>query len=273
MTNAYKHRPLSGKTAFVTGSGRGLGNAIAHKLASQGANIILHDQAFDSPSVFGEAKDLSEAESKFAEHDVDTMQLVGNIGDEKTVQSWVDLVSKRMGAIDILVNAAGGDIGASGKGKPVPNDALHIPIADLQAEVERNLIGTMIVCRSFVPPMTERKRGSIVFISSVGGHFGVSPEVTYATCKAAIIHYARCLALEMREYNVRVNVVSPGPTRSARFMATRKTDPAMMAEEGLKRYGLPQDIANAVAFFASDEASFVNGQVLRVDGGMTLFPG
>ena len=75
------------------------------------------------------------------------------------------------------------------------------------------------------------------------------------------------------EHNVRVNVISPGATRSARFMATRKTDPAMMAEDGLKRYGLPKDIANAVAFFASDEASFVSGQVLRVDGGWALFPG
>lgn len=270
-SNTY--RPLSGKTAFVTGSGRGLGNAIAHKLASQGANIILHDQAFDSPSVFGEAKDVAEAESRFAEYDVDTMHVVGNIGDEKAVVGWADQIGKRMGPIDILINAAGGDIGAAGKGKPVPNDALHIPIADLQAEVERNLIGTMIVCRSFVPPMVERKRGSIVFISSVAAHLGVSPEVTYATCKAAIIHYARCLALEMRDHNVRVNVVSPGATRSARFLATRKTDPNMMSEDGLKRYGLPKDIANAVAFFASDEASFVSGQVLRVDGGWALFPG
>lgn len=125
-SNTY--RPLSGKTAFVTGSGRGLGNAIAHKLASQGANIILHDEAFDSPSVFGEAKDVAEAESRFAEYDVDTMHVVGNIGDEKAVVGWAEQIGKRIGPIDILINAAGGDIGAAGKGKPVPNDALHIPL-------------------------------------------------------------------------------------------------------------------------------------------------
>jgi len=267
------YRPLQGKTAFVTGSGRGLGNAIAHKLALWGANVVLHDQSFESPAVFGEAQNLAEVETKFQAYDVDTMQVSGNIGDEAAVAQMAQQIQQRMGTVDILVNAAGGDIGASGKGKPVPNDALHIPIADLQVEVERNLIGTMLVCRAIVPKMVERKSGSIVFIASAAAHLGVSPEVTYATCKAAIVHYARCLALEMREHDIRVNVVSPGPTRSARFMATRKTDEKMMGDAGLKRYGLPQDIANAVAFFATDEAAFISGQVLRVDGGMTLFPG
>ena len=93
------YRSLNGKTAFISGSGRGLGNAIAHKLASQGANIILHDQTFDSPSVFGEAKDLNEAESRFAEYDVDTMHVIGNIGDETTVQSWAGQIGARMGPI------------------------------------------------------------------------------------------------------------------------------------------------------------------------------
>ena len=257
----------------MTGSGRGLGNAIAHKLALWGANVVLHDQSFESPAVFGEAQNLAEVETQFQTYDVDTMHVTGNIGNEAAVAEMAQQIEQRMGVVDILVNAAGGDIGASGKGKPVPNDALHIPIADLQVEVERNLIGTMLVCRAIVPKMAERNSGSIIFIASGAAHLGVSPEVTYATCKAAIVHYARCLALEMREHDVRVNVVSPGPTRSARFMATRKTDEKMMGDTGLQRYGLPQDIANAVAFFATDEAAFISGQVLRVDGGSLLFAG
>ncbi len=267
MTN----RPLSNKTAFVTGSGRGLGNAIAHKLASLGANIVLHDQTFESPSVFGEAKDLAEAEAKFAEHDVDTMQAIGNIGDEAAVNAIAQQIAQRMGGVDILVNCAGGDIGASGKGKPQPNDALNIPLPDLRAIVERNLLGTMMVCRAIVPSMAARKRGTVINIASVGAHIGGTVEVAYSTCKAAVVHYSRCLAADMREHNVRVNVISPGPTRTARFLQTRKTDEAMMATEGLKRYGLPKDIANAVAFFAGDDSEFVSGQVLRVDGALLLF--
>ena len=101
----------------------------------------------------------------------------------------------------------------------------------------------------------------------------MSPEVVYGCAKAAIIHYTRSLALEMRPRGVRVNAVSPGPTTTARFLATRETDAGMIDNISLERYAKPVEIANAVAFLASEQAGFVNGQVLRVDGGMTLFAG
>jgi 2-hydroxycyclohexanecarboxyl-CoA dehydrogenase len=111
-----------------------------------------------------------------------------------------------------------------------------------------------------------------VNIASAAGHFGTSPEVAYSTIKAAIIHYTRCLAYETRDRNVRVNCVSPGATATARFRNTRAIDPAMLVEEGtLARYGTPRDQAQAVAFLCTPAARFIHGQVLRVDGGLTLY--
>jgi NAD(P)-dependent dehydrogenase (short-subunit alcohol dehydrogenase family) len=150
---------------------------------------------------------------------------------------------------------------------------LNISLEDAQAVMNRNFFGTMLMCRAVVPGMMARNKGAVINFGSLNGHIGVSPEVVYGCAKAAILHYTRSLALEMRKHGVRVNAVSPGPTTTARFLATRTTDPAMMDGVSLDRYAKPAEIANAVAFLASDQAGFVNGQVLRVDGGMTLFAG
>jgi 3-oxoacyl-[acyl-carrier protein] reductase len=100
----------------------------------------------------------------------------------------------------------------------------------------------------------------------------VSPEVAYSTIKAAIVHYTRCLAAETRDHNVRVNCLSPGATATGRFTHTRRIDPALLVEDGtLVRYGAPRDQANAAAFLCSPAARFIHGQVIRVDGGQTLF--
>jgi NAD(P)-dependent dehydrogenase (short-subunit alcohol dehydrogenase family) len=139
--------------------------------------------------------------------------------------------------------------------------------------MNRNFFGTMLMCRAVVPGMVARKKGTVINFGSLNGHIGVSPEVVYGCAKAAILHYTRSLALEMRPHGVRVNAVSPGPTTTARFLATRTTDPSKMEGVSLERYAKPKEIADAVAFLASDQSNFVNGQVLRVDGGMTLFAG
>ena len=196
--------------------------------------------------------------------------VTGDISKQDEVAALVKKVETALGPISILVNCAGGDIAAKG-GKPNPNDALNISLEDAMAVMNRNFFGTMLMCRAVVPGMMERQRGAVINFGSLNGHIGVSPEVVYGCAKAAILHYTRCLALEMRPHGVRVNAVSPGPTTTARFLATRTTDPAMMDGVSLERYAKPAEIANAVAFLA--QASFVNGQVLRVDGGMTLFAG
>jgi 3-oxoacyl-[acyl-carrier protein] reductase len=264
-------KTLAGNVALVTGSGRGLGRTIAERLAELGADVAIHDISEEAPAEFNEATGLHEVLAGIDAYGVRTMAETADIGDQAQVRRLVERVESVLGPITILVNCAGGDIAAKG-GKPKPNDALGIPIEDTRAIFDRNLIGTILVCQAVCPAMQERKRGTVVNITSVAAHLGTRDGVIYAVAKAGIVHYTRCLAAELRPHNVRVNAVSPGPTKTARFMATRTTNPDMMTEEGLIRYGAPRDIADAVAFLASDSARFINGQVLCVDGGLILYP-
>jgi 3-oxoacyl-[acyl-carrier protein] reductase len=266
-------KPLQGENAFVTGSGRGLGFTIADRLAELGANLGIHDISMTAPAEFGEAKDLQEVADKMAaRHGVKTCAVVGNIADPAAVKAMSEEFFSKLGTPTVLVNCAGGDIAAKG-GKPNPNTALGISFEDMKAMVDRNLIGTMLVSQSFVPPMVKANKGSVINIASLAAHMGVSPEVVYSVCKAGIVHYTRCLCAELRTSGVRVNTVSPGPTMTARFKATRKLDPAMTGENGpsLIRYGKPEEVADVVGFLAGPASRFVNGQAIRVDGGGGLF--
>ena len=264
---------FAGQVALVTGSGRGLGRMIAETLLGGGAAIALHDINEEAPAAFGECPSLTALAASLSERGgAKVTAVTGDISKEEDAKAMVKKVEAALGPISILVNCAGGDIAAKG-GKPNPNDALNISLEDAHAVMNRNFIGTMLMCRAVVPGMMQRQKGAVINFGSLNGHIGVSPEVVYGCAKAAILHYTRCLALEMRPHGVRVNAVSPGPTTTARFLATRTTDPAMMDGISLERYAKPAEIAGAVAFLASGQAGFVNGQVLRVDGGMTLFAG
>ena len=129
--------------------------------------------------------------------------------------------------IDILVNCAGGDIGAS-VGKPSPNNALDIPIEDVQALINHNLIGTINVCKAFIPAMRDQKYGVVVNIGSVAGQLGVSEGAIYGILKASVTHYTCCLATELKQHGVRINCVGPGPTKTLLFEAIRAIDTERM---------------------------------------------
>jgi 3-oxoacyl-[acyl-carrier protein] reductase len=266
-------KELNGKTAFVTGSGRGLGRYMAERLAELGADVAIHDITTEAPAKYGEFADLDAVAERVSRHGGKVCAVSGNIGDKAAVAAMKQTIEAALGPVQILVNCAGGDIGAAG-GKPNPNNALDVTLEDIRTLTENNLIGTMLVCQAFVPAMKAAGAGCVINIASVAAHFGVSPEVTYSTLKAAVVHYTRCLAKELIEDGVRVNAVSPGATKTARFQATRVVDPKRMdsSAKSLNRYAEPEEIADAVAFLAGPRAKFINGQVLRVDGGLSLFP-
>jgi NAD(P)-dependent dehydrogenase (short-subunit alcohol dehydrogenase family) len=265
-------RTLAGQVALITGSGRGLGRAIAEQLAHLGACVAIHDISETAPAEYGEATTLAEtARRLLGAGGPGGLAVTGDITDEIAVKSMVDAVQSALGPISILVNCAGGDIGARGT-KPNPNGATAFQLDDARAVIDRNLLGTMLMCRAVAPGMVQRHRGVIVNIASVAAHYGSSSEVAYACAKAGVVHYTRCLAAEVREAGVRVNCVSPGPAKTARFLATREHESSMMQEgPSLRRYATPAEIADAVAFLVGDQARFISGQILRVDGGAGLY--
>jgi 3-oxoacyl-[acyl-carrier protein] reductase len=272
-------RPWQEKVVWVTGSSRGIGRAIADHMAGLGASVVVHGTGPYSSRAFNEAESLEAvARAISAEHGAAVLPVHGDLTDEKTVKALAGEIRARFGRIDILVNSAGGDIGTAGTsgprgGKPANNDALFIPLEDLRTVLERNLMTCILVCREVAPEMIPRKSGSIVNIGSVDGLWGQEKSAIYATAKAAVHEYTRCLALLLKPHNVRVNAVAPGDVMTPRWKASRSYDPRMAVEEGtLNRYGRPVEIARVVEFLVSDAASYITGQVIRADGGTQCWP-
>ncbi|MFN8523416.1 MAG: SDR family oxidoreductase [Chloroflexota bacterium] len=277
MSNA--DRPLSGKVAWVTGSSRGLGRVIATHLGSLGAAVVVHGTTPTSAQAFNEAASLDDVAAGVArDSGAEVLRIWGDVTNQDHVTRMVGEVQDRFGRIDILVNNAGGDIGAAGTGgpgggKPQPNDAVFIPLPDVRAVMDRNFMSCVMVCKAVVPGMMERKQGWVVNIASVAAHRSREQLAIYGAAKAAVTHYSRSLADQLRPYNIPVNVISPGGTVTPRFLATNNPDPAKVGLSGtLDRYAEPIEVARAVAFLVADPGAFVSGQVIRVDGGSQLWP-
>jgi 3-oxoacyl-[acyl-carrier protein] reductase len=272
-------RPLKGRTAWVTGSSRGIGRAIAEDLAALGASVAIHGSSEGSPAAFGEVESLEALAGLISESTGSpVMRVVGDLCDEAVVLEAVEAITGAFGPIDILVNCAGGDIGAAGvhgpsAGKPQGNNALDISLDDIRTVLDRNILTCILCCRAVAPAMRDRKSGWIVSIGSVAGMGGRPETALYSTAKAAMHEYTRCLAALLRPHNVRVNVVAPGPIYTARFAASRPIDEKMLVEDGtLERYGKPIEVAKAVSFLVTG-GTYITGQVIRVDGGLQMWPG
>ena len=274
---AEKH--LTGKTAWVTGSSRGIGKEIAAHLARCGANVIVHGSTLGSPQAFKEGESLPAIAKNIArETGVETLHVCGDLTDPAVVKDLVSQIRSRFGHIDILVNNAGGDIGAKGvlapkAGKPEENNAISISLEDLKIILDRNLFTCIYACREVVPEMIERKSGWVINIGSIAGLTGLSEGAIYSTSKAAVHEYTRCLAVMLRPHGVYANAIAPGDTLTERFKASRPLEDSRLKNLGsLERYGLPIEVAKTVEFLVSEASSYITGQVIRVDGGKQTWP-
>ena len=270
---------LAGRVAWVTGSSRGIGRVVADHLASLGAKVVVHGTTPTSTRQLDEAESLEAVASEIVDaHGAEVLAVHGDLTSEAVVEDLHARIRERLGEVDILINNAGGDIGARGvtaenAGKPIVNDAVHIPMEDARSILDRNLMTCILVSRAVAPTMIDRERGWIVTIGSIAGLSGHRNAVMYSTAKAAVHEYTRCLAAQLRPHGVYANVIAPGEIITARFLASRPTRDERKVREGpLTRYGWPEEVAKAVEFLVTEDGSYITGQVLRIDGGTQLFP-
>jgi len=244
---------LDGKVALVTGAARGIGRAIAERLAAEGADIALCDLKEEWLA------DTAEAVAGAGRR---AIRVAADVGNAAGVQAAVDKVVQELGRVDILVNNAG-----------ITRDGFLVRMSeeDWDAVLSVNLKGAFLFTRAVARPMMKQRSGVIVNIASIIGSIGNAGQCNYAASKAGLIALTKSCAKELAGRNVRVNAVAPG------FIQTKMTD--VLAEDVKKkmldaipmnRFGTSEDIANAVLFLASEQSAYMTGQVLSVNGGMVM---
>jgi 3-oxoacyl-[acyl-carrier protein] reductase len=241
---------LDGRVAIVTGASRGIGRAIAKRLASQGAHVVATARAENARAVVDEIVAAGgRAES-----------LSLDVSEPGSADSTVAATIEKFGRIDVLVNNAG-----------ITRDQLMLRMKrdDWEAVIATNLTAAFTLTQAVLKPMIRQRAGRIICISSVVGQSGNAGQANYAASKAGIIGFAKSVALEVASRGITVNVVAPGMIDTDMTRAvTERAREEWEARIPLKRLGTPDDIASAVCFLASDEASYITGQVLAVNGGM-----
>jgi 3-oxoacyl-[acyl-carrier protein] reductase len=244
---------LEGKVAIVTGAAQGIGKATALKFAAEGAKVVICDVRLGSMDEI--SAELKEMNAEFLAYEV-------NVVNRDQIQAMVDDVVSKWGKIDVLVNNAG---------ITADNQLVKMPEEDFDKVIDVNLKGVFNCTQLVVPVMSDNGGGVVLNASSVVGLYGNFGQTNYAATKWGVIGMTKTWAKELGKKNIRVNAIAPG------FIATpmvkkmpEKVIEMMEGKAPLRRLGTPEDIANAYAFLASEEASFITGTVLSVDGGVVL---
>ena len=242
---------LNDKIAIVTGAGQGIGRGIAEKLAAEGATVVVTD--------------VNEVTAKETAQEIGGVGVHADVTSRESVEAMVAQVHRQFGRIDVLVNNAGWD-----KASPfVDSDP-----ADWDRVVAINLYGVLHTCHAVLPIMAAQGSGSIVNLASDAGRVGSSGEAVYSAAKGGVIAFTKAVAREVARHQVNANVVCPGPTDTALFASMGGDNPklreALTKAIPFRRLAQPSDLANVVAFLASDEASYVTGQTVSVSGGLTM---
>ena len=250
---------FEGKTVIVTGGGGGIGGATCRRFASEGAKVAVFDMNLDAAEKV--AVDIRATGGQAA-------AFACNITDRAQVDTAVAAAEAQLGPIAVLVNNAGWDVF-----KPFVKT---VP-AEWEKLIAINLTGALHMLHAVLPGMVERKYGRIVNVASDAARGGSSGEAVYSACKGGLVALSKTLAREHARQSITVNVVCPGPTDTALLagVAEGARDPAKLIEAfrsaiPLGRLGQGDDLASAIAFFGSDDAGFVTGQVLSVSGGLTM---
>lgn len=245
---------LKEKTVLVTGGSRGIGKAVALKMAELGANVAIIATS-DGEAAQNTLKELKASGCKAGLY-------VCDISDEKQVKDTVDSVLKDYGQIDVLVNNAG-----------ITRDKLMMAMTedDIDSVIDVNLKGTLYMTKACIRPFMKQRKGSIINISSVVGLMGNAGQANYAASKAGVIGVTKTVAKEYAARGIRCNAIAPG------YICTDMTGSLGEAEsEKIKkmipsgRFGNPEDVAFLAAFLASDNSSYITGEVIKVDGGMYI---
>lgn len=242
------------RTAIVTGAAQGIGRSIARKFAENSFRLVLIDK---------DAAPLADLTAELSRGGAEVAPLVGNVSDEKLPGEAVDLALKKFQNIGILVNNAG---------MPRSPQLTDLARERWDQQVAVNLTGPMEMTKAVLPEMMRRKWGRIINISSIYGLVAVRASSSYAVTKAALLGLTRSTAADYGPYGITSNAIAPGAIKTDRAAAAMPERPrwsrqVLLNGSPIRRWGTPQEIAHAVAFFASEEASFINGQVLAVDGG------
>jgi len=244
---------LEGKTALVTGAGRGIGRATAIRLAADGARVAINYKG--NTAAAEETKRSVEATGSQG------VLIQGDVSVDAEAERIVkDALAFGGGKLHILVNNAG---------ITRDNLLLRMSAEDWDAVLDLNLRGAFLVTKAALRPMMKQRGGRIVNVSSIAGVMGNAGQANYSAAKAGLIAFTKTVAREMASRNITANAVAPGfvPTDLTSIVPKDVQD-AMLAQIPLARFGTAEDVANAIAFLASDEASYITGQVLVVDGGM-----